>query len=82
MESEGSGFGTELGFLVFVKTKLISGKVTVVEFLAGSDQVENDAGQFVGSRSDGFRRTQLRSHAAVEVAQRGFAVVQRLCRHA
>src|SRR5256885_777043 len=52
------------------------------ERLAGSHQVENDAGQFVGSRSDGFRCTQLRSHAAVEVAQRGFAVVQRLCCHA
>jgi hypothetical protein len=44
LESEGSGFGTEFGFLVFVKTELISGKVTVVEFLAGSHQVENDAG--------------------------------------
>ncbi len=75
MESESSGFGTELGFLVFVKTELISGKVTVVEFLMSSQQVENDAGQFVGNRSDGFRRTQLRSHAAVEVAERGFAVV-------
>ena len=82
LESEGSGFGTEFGFLVFVKTELISGKVTVVEFLAGSHQVENDAGQFVSSGSDGFRCTQLRSHAAVEVAQRRFAVVQRLCRHA
>jgi hypothetical protein len=39
-----------------VKTALIGGKVAVVEFLAGSHQVEDNAGQFVGSGSDGFGR--------------------------
>jgi hypothetical protein len=73
LESEGSGFGTEFGFLVFVKTELIGGKVTAVEFLVDSHQVENDAGQFVGSRSDGFRCPQLGSHAAVELNAMAFA---------
>jgi hypothetical protein len=44
LESEGSRFGAEFGFLTFVKTELSSGKVTVVEFLAGSHEVEDDAG--------------------------------------
>jgi len=44
LESEGSRFGAEFGFLTFVKTELSSGKVTVVEFLAGGHEVEDGAG--------------------------------------
>ena len=47
MESESWRFGTEFGFLAFLKTEFIS-DVTGVEFLAGSHQVENGADQFVG----------------------------------
>jgi hypothetical protein len=61
---------------------VFSGEMTGIEFLAGSHQMKNDAGQFMGSRSDGFRSAQFGSHAAVEIAEHGFAVVQRLSRHA
>jgi hypothetical protein len=74
--SESSRFGAEFSFLAFVKTDLISGEMTGIELLVGGHQMKNDAGQFVGSRSDGFRSAQFGSHAAVEIAEHGFAVVQ------
>jgi hypothetical protein len=76
LESESSSFGTEFSFLAFVKTDLISGEMTGIELLAGSHPMKNDAGQFVGRRSAGFGSAQFGSHAAVEIAEHGFTVVQ------
>jgi hypothetical protein len=76
LESESSRFGTEFSFLAFVKTDLISGEMTGIEFLMGSHQMKNDAGQFVGRRRDGFGSAQFGSHAVAEIAEHGFSVVQ------
>src|SRR5215469_4389180 len=81
-ETQRFGFSPKFDFLSFLMAQLVSGKVAVVELLTGRDEVENDARQFVCSCGDGLGSTQFGSHAAIEVAQRTLAVMQRLGCHA
>ena len=63
-------------FLVFAD------KDSLFVSLAGSEQVVDNPRQFVGSGSNGLRRSQSRTHSAVETAQMGAAASQRLSSNA
>ncbi len=47
LETERSGFGAEFGFLPPFVSEFIGGETGVIELLPGSDQVKDDARQFV-----------------------------------
>jgi hypothetical protein len=61
--------------------ELTGGKLTVIKILPCGDEVKDDSGQAVGCSSDRFRSAEFGSHAAVEIAERTFAVVQGLGGH-
>ena len=59
----------------FLVAELVGCEFGVIEFLAGRDQVEDDTGQLVSRRRDGFRCAEFGSYAAVEIAEGAFAVM-------
>jgi hypothetical protein len=66
----------------FLIPQLVGSEFRVVEFLSCGDQVEDDAGELMRRRSDGFRRAELGSHTTIEITEGAFAVMQRLGGHA
>lgn len=82
LESESFGFGPEFGFLPSLVLEMIGCKSGIIKLLPSGDQVEDDPGQPMCCGRDRFWGAESGAHTAVELAERGLAVVQRLRGHA
>ena len=81
-ETHGFGFGAQFGLLTIQIAQLIGSETGVVKVLPRRDQMEDDPGEFVRGGGDGLGSTEFGSHAAIEIAESAFAVVERLGSHA
>ena len=68
MKAEFEGAGFEAIRLVEAVFLLSFSKYRFILGFSGCDHVEDNAGQFVGRRCDGFGRSELAAHATLKVA--------------
>src|SRR5205085_1438744 len=76
LESQCTGLGFQPLLYALCVPLFVSSENALVICLTGSEEVINDAGEFVGSSSDGLWRAQFCAHASIELADGTVAVVE------